>query len=142
MIPVGARIVAITIAGILIGALALAQGPDAGFDRANEAYAAGRYGEAADGYEELARLGVEDPRLEYNLGNALFKSGRVGAAILHRTYGDQAQQVAQLAASGYDSRLVPYHPVLEAEVLYAARYEMAERVIDVLARPSTGRCSV
>ena len=83
MIPVGARIVAITIAGILIGALALAQGPDAGFDRANEAYAAGRYSEAADGYEELARLGVEDPRLEYNLGNALFKSGRVGAAILH-----------------------------------------------------------
>ncbi len=56
------------------------------------------------------------------------------AAYLHRTYGDQAQQVAQLAASGYDSRLVPYHPVLEAEVLYAARYEMAERVIDVLAR--------
>ena len=56
------------------------------------------------------------------------------AAYLNRTYGDQAGQVAELAAAGYDARLVENHPVLEAEVLYAARYELAERVIDVLAR--------
>ena len=65
------------------GIAALAQGPDAVFDRANEAYAEGRYSDAVEGYLELARLGVEDPRLEYNLGNALFKSGRLGPAILH-----------------------------------------------------------
>jgi glycerol-3-phosphate dehydrogenase len=39
-----------------------------------------------------------------------------------------------LAEAGYGARLVKKHPVLEAEVLYAARYELAERIIDVLAR--------
>ena len=59
------------------------------------------------------------------------------AAHLHQTYGDQAEQVAKLAESGYGARLVENHPVLEAEVLYSVRYEMAERVIDVLARRLT-----
>ncbi len=56
------------------------------------------------------------------------------AAYLNRTYGDQAEQVAQLAEAGYQARLVENHPVLEAEVIYAVRSELAERVIDVLAR--------
>jgi glycerol-3-phosphate dehydrogenase len=56
------------------------------------------------------------------------------AAYLHRTYGDQADRVAQLAVPNWSAQLVPGHPVIEAEVLYAARHEMAERVIDVLAR--------
>ncbi|NOY12875.1 MAG: glycerol-3-phosphate dehydrogenase, partial [Deltaproteobacteria bacterium] len=53
---------------------------------------------------------------------------------LLRTYGDQSEQVAKLAQTGYGARLVEGHPVLEAEVLYAVRCERAERVIDVLAR--------
>ncbi|MCD6582907.1 MAG: glycerol-3-phosphate dehydrogenase, partial [Desulfuromusa sp.] len=56
------------------------------------------------------------------------------AAYLNRTYGDQASKVAELTLDGNGARLVENHPVLEAEVLYAARYELAERVIDVLAR--------
>lgn len=56
------------------------------------------------------------------------------AAYLNRTYGDQADQVAVLAENGYCKRLVESHPVIEAEVLYAVRFELAERVIDVLAR--------
>ncbi len=56
------------------------------------------------------------------------------ASYLQRTYGDQAEQVAKLAEAGYGARLVDDHPVLEAEVLYAVRHELAERVIDVLAR--------
>jgi glycerol-3-phosphate dehydrogenase len=56
------------------------------------------------------------------------------AAYLNRTYGDQAERVAALASEGYDARLVEGHPVIEAEVVFATRYEMAERVIDVLAR--------
>ena len=56
------------------------------------------------------------------------------AAYLNRNYGDQAEQVATLAAAGYGSRLVENHPFLEAEVLHAVRFELAERVIDVLAR--------
>jgi len=56
------------------------------------------------------------------------------AAYLNRTYGDQAEKVAALASEGYAARLVEGHPVIEAEVVFAIRYEMAERVIDVLAR--------
>lgn len=56
------------------------------------------------------------------------------AAYLHRTYGDQAKRVAKLAKEGFGGRLVENHPVLDAEVIYAARHELAERVIDVLAR--------
>ncbi len=56
------------------------------------------------------------------------------AAYLNRTYGDQAEQVTILAKEGGGARLVENHPVLEAEILYAVRYELAERVIDVLAR--------
>jgi glycerol-3-phosphate dehydrogenase len=56
------------------------------------------------------------------------------AAYLHRTYGDQAGGVAALVGEGFGARLVDHHPFLEAEVVYAARYELAERVIDVLAR--------
>jgi len=56
------------------------------------------------------------------------------ASYLNRTYGDQAEQVAKLAEDGIGVRLVKNHPVLEAEVIYAVRHELAERVIDVLAR--------
>ena len=56
------------------------------------------------------------------------------AAYLNRNYGDQAEQVAALAVAGYGARLVETHPFLEAEVLHAVRLELAERVIDVLAR--------
>ena len=59
------------------------------------------------------------------------------ALHLHQTYGDQAVEVAKLAEEGYGARLVEHHPVIEAEVLYAVRYELAERVIDVLARRLT-----
>ncbi len=58
------------------------------------------------------------------------------AAYLNRTYGDQAEKVAELSTEGYAARLVDHHPVIEAEVIHAARFELAERVIDVLARRS------
>ena len=56
------------------------------------------------------------------------------ASYLNRTYGDQAEQVAKLAEGGIGVRIVKNHPVLEVEVIYAVRHELAERVIDVLAR--------
>lgn len=53
---------------------------------------------------------------------------------LNRTYGDQADKVAELAVEGYAARLVDNHPVIEAEVIFATRFELAERAIDLLAR--------
>jgi len=85
--------------------------------------------------EQLPIIGGAD----YNEKGDLELSNKYGftadiASYLHRTYGDQADQVAELAGEGSAVRLVESHPVLEAEVLYAVRYELAERVIDVLAR--------
>lgn len=56
------------------------------------------------------------------------------AEYLHRNYGDQADQIATASKEQGFARLVPEHPVLEAEVAYAARCEFAVRAIDVLAR--------
>ncbi|MDX2481185.1 MAG: FAD-dependent oxidoreductase, partial [Desulfuromusa sp.] len=85
--------------------------------------------------EQLAILGSVD----YNENGDIELSKKYGftpdiAAYLNRTYGDQAIKVAELSLKGYAAHLVENHPVIEAEVLYAARYELAERVIDVLAR--------
>ncbi|MGK0619004.1 FAD-dependent oxidoreductase [Meiothermus cerbereus] len=56
------------------------------------------------------------------------------AQHLHQAYGSRAPLVAQIAAQGYDHRLAQEWPYLEAEVIYAARYEMAQTPLDVLAR--------
>jgi len=85
--------------------------------------------------EDLPILGSAN----YQVSGAMELSRTFGidediAAYLHRTYGDQAGQVARLAKEGFAARLVKSHPVMEGEVLYAVRHELAERVIDVLAR--------
>ncbi len=53
------------------------------FHAGNEAYHRGDLAEAIEQYRAIARYGVEDPALEYNLANALLRSGKVGEAILH-----------------------------------------------------------
>ncbi len=57
------------------------------------------------------------------------------ASYLNRCYGDQADQLLILGQSTDTLRhLVAGHPCLEAEVIYAVRFELAQRVIDILAR--------
>ena len=57
------------------------------------------------------------------------------AKHLAHSYGDRALVVADLAAySHLSKRLVPNHPVIEAEVVYAARAEYCQTAIDFLAR--------
>jgi tetratricopeptide (TPR) repeat protein len=50
---------------------------------ANQRYEAGEFAAAAQGYQALVDAGVRDGRLYYNLGNAYFKSGDLGRAILN-----------------------------------------------------------
>jgi tetratricopeptide (TPR) repeat protein len=52
------------------------------FFSALEAYKAGNYGAAAAQFEAIARTGVRNGRLFYNLGNAYLKDGKLGPAIL------------------------------------------------------------
>jgi glycerol-3-phosphate dehydrogenase len=56
---------------------------------------------------------------------------------LHHAYGDQAAQVAELAATGLGTRLHPDYPFIQAEVLYTVRHEFAQRALDVLVRRTT-----
>ena len=51
------------------------------FGAANQSYVEGRFEEAIEQYEALARAGVAHEDLYYNLGNAYFRAGQVGPAI-------------------------------------------------------------
>lgn len=51
------------------------------FTTANELYQKGDYSSAIENYRKLVAAGVDNPVLEYNLGNAYFKTGQLGEAI-------------------------------------------------------------
>jgi len=85
--------------------------------------------------ERLPIIGSAD--YQDNGGTDLIEKYGLDADIadyLNRTYGDQAEKVAELVKDGDVKRLVDNHPVIEAEVIFATRYELAERAIDLLAR--------
>jgi tetratricopeptide (TPR) repeat protein len=60
-----------------------AQSPEDTFNRGNAAYEEGQYEVAAEAYRSLLRYEIRDPIVEYNLGNAEFRLGNLGRAILH-----------------------------------------------------------
>lgn len=65
---------------------------------------------------------------------AEFSLSQETARHLHENYGCHAVDVARIAEQGFASPLTEALPCIEAEVIYACRYELAERVIDLLAR--------
>ncbi len=66
---------------VLLMQLAL-ESPQEAFARAETLYQEQRYDEAAGVYESMRALGIEDAALDYNLGNAYFKAGRLGLSVL------------------------------------------------------------
>ncbi len=56
---------------------------DSAFGKANRAYTEGRFEEAATGYENLIRSGNWNADLFYDLGNARYRLGDFGQAILN-----------------------------------------------------------
>lgn len=56
------------------------------------------------------------------------------ALHLHSSYGDRCLEVARLCRGAMGERLVPGHPYLKGEVLYAVRSEMALCLLDFLER--------
>ncbi|MEX2542372.1 MAG: FAD-dependent oxidoreductase [Trueperaceae bacterium] len=78
----------------------------------------GASGYSAQGHLELERMGLA-PDV---------------AAHLNRAYGSRSGEVALIAADGYGERLAEGYPHIEAEVIYAAREELACTADDVLAR--------
>ncbi len=63
--------------------LALAQDYSELWRRAEEAYSAGNFEEAITAYENIAEAGQESSSLYYNIGNAYFRKGVIGKAILN-----------------------------------------------------------
>jgi tetratricopeptide (TPR) repeat protein len=55
---------------------------DPAFEKANQAYGEGRFQEAVDGYQSLVQAGRFSANLFYDLGNAQFRLGNFGEAIL------------------------------------------------------------
>jgi len=58
-------------------------GPEARFQAAKAAYDAGRFSESSDLYESMLADGWYSPELFFNAGNAFFRQGRMGKAILN-----------------------------------------------------------
>jgi tetratricopeptide (TPR) repeat protein len=69
------------VAFLLGGSLAAAD--ETAFAKGNQAYNEGRFEEAAEGYENLVRSGNWSANLFYDLGNARFRLGDFGRAILN-----------------------------------------------------------
>lgn len=88
---------------VLVGQCLRAAQEDA-FAKANQAYNDARYDEAAAGYQELVGTGHWTANLFYNLGNAHYRLGNFGQAILN-----------------YERALVlePRHPEAEANLQLA-----------------------
>jgi tetratricopeptide (TPR) repeat protein len=72
------------VAFLFVAALSLRAAPSSdALDAANQAYTAGRYDEAARGFQELINANGFSAPLCFNLANAEAKAGHIGPAILN-----------------------------------------------------------
>ncbi|MDB6058921.1 MAG: hypothetical protein JWO95_2765 [Verrucomicrobiales bacterium] len=67
---------------LLFATGANAQDLDSMFTQANRMYEQGRFNDAAMAYDNLIQVGVTSPALYFNAGNAWFKAGQTGHAIV------------------------------------------------------------
>lgn len=89
-------VILLTVLFLLAAPAALAQSPSnltEAMLAANQNYEVGQYDRAIDAYEDLIATGIRDSGVYYNLGNAYFKQGDVGRAILNYR---RAQRLAPL----------------------------------------------
>ncbi len=78
------RIVSILAIVLLLTSVSPASpAPDSDFEVANRLYRAENFEEAVRIYQSILEAGFESGALHYNLGNAFFKCGELGKAILH-----------------------------------------------------------
>ena len=73
--------IAVSLLTLTIGAVAADQ--DAEFERANKLFLERDYKAAAEAYGKILESGFVNAAVEYNLGNALYRLGRIGEARLH-----------------------------------------------------------
>lgn len=81
---------------------------DSLYNAAGAAYSDGNFESALELYEEIVKMGYEAPDLYYNMGNAAFRSNRLGYAVL---YYNKAL------------KLDPAHEEAEKNLAYVSRYK-------------------
>ena len=82
----GTYLLCVSVAAILLGcatARSAHANQNPAFARANQDYGEGHFQEAVDGYQSLVKSGQWNANLFYNLGNAWFRLGDFGEAILN-----------------------------------------------------------
>lgn len=69
---------------LMLSAAALhAETAEQAFDQANQLYQQGKFTDAIEKYEAILQSGLVSAELYYNLGNAYYKTGNIGKAILN-----------------------------------------------------------
>jgi tetratricopeptide (TPR) repeat protein len=124
-----APLAVLALLGLAATAVAAGEGPTALFFRANGLYGNEQYAAAAASYEQALAAGVESGPLHFNLGNAYYKTGDVGRAVL-------AYERAR--------RLMPGDPDLRANLAFArdlAKDVASEPPLPQLAFPLAARAS-
>ncbi len=86
-----------------VGHTAVSQTPEETFHTANQAFNDGHYDQAAEGYLSLLASGIENGSIHGNLGQALFRQGKLGEALFQFLMA---------------SKLKPRDPDLEANLNY------------------------
>ncbi len=87
--PITGRAVVVWLAALVLtlstASVARAQSPDAAaaWAAANDLYEEGSFAQAAQAYRQLASQGYRDAAIFYNLGNAYYKQGETGLAVLN-----------------------------------------------------------
>ncbi len=76
------RLLLVTACVASCSCLCSAVDPESTFDSANRLYEQGKFAEAASGYAQIIQSGQGSAPLYFNLGNAFFKAGQIGRAIL------------------------------------------------------------
>jgi tetratricopeptide (TPR) repeat protein len=77
-------IITLTIIGLfLVNQVQLLAKPSDTMATANQLYETGQYSQAAQAYQQLVDQGFTDSALFYNLGNAYFKDGDYGRAVVN-----------------------------------------------------------
>ncbi len=85
--------------------------------------------------ESLILVGGENynARLLLKLRDKLKLKSNILSHLIH-SYGDRALGFEKLVKEGYGVELTPQYPFIEAEVIWAVKYEQARFATDVLAR--------
>jgi tetratricopeptide (TPR) repeat protein len=100
----GGVLAALIALGLHLASCLAADGLSAAFDQANQLYERGQHAEAAAAYAKLLQGGKASPALYFNLGNAQFRAGQIGQAM-----------VSYLQAE----RLAPRDPDIQANLRFA-----------------------